>query len=110
MVIHVTSAGEETEVESLKMGPSGQRLGNLVQDQVEKGHERLILDLGPVKQPDAGLLGGIAAGCFHARQVGGDLVLANLDSNLKRLLMLTGIEGVIPAFNSVAEAVRHFRS
>ena len=107
-VLHVTADGDETELEVLEMDSCENHLGHLVEAQIQKGHRRLILDLCAIKQIDAASLGEIVGAFNRAEKSGGELVVAAADSNVRKVIRLTGIDRVVPTFDSLQVAVRHF--
>ena len=108
MALQVTSDGEETELEVLELGGEGNPgLRDLVRGQMEKRHPLLILDLSSVERIDSNGIGEIVAGWQHAKNSGGELVLASLKPRIREIFEIIALDGVIPIFDSIPEAVDH---
>jgi len=107
-VFSVTSDGEETELEVLEAGGEEHPgLRDLVRDQIEKGRRRLILDLGSVDRIDSDGVGEIVVVWQHAKNRGGELVLANLQPRVHDLFEILFLDKVIPIFDAISEAVEY---
>jgi len=108
-VLHVRTDGEETELEVLEVGGEEHPgLRDLVRGQVEGGRSHLILDLSSMERVDSNGIGEIVAVWQHAKNTGGELVLASLQPRVLDLFKILFLDKVIPIFESVAEAVEHF--
>ncbi|MGW2954421.1 STAS domain-containing protein [Streptomyces eurythermus] len=72
---------------------------------LERGCPRLVLDLSQVGFCDSAGLSALI-GLWHAAQaVGGALGLVNVPDRLMRMLVLTGVDAVLPVHATAAEAV-----
>ncbi|MFF3365246.1 STAS domain-containing protein [Streptomyces misionensis] len=72
---------------------------------IERGSPQLILDLSQVGFCDSSGLSALI-GLWHAAQaVGGALGLADVPDRLMRMLVLTGVDAVLPVHATAAEAV-----
>jgi len=100
--------GEETELEVLRVGSGLPSLGELIRDEIEKLHSRLILDLYGLEKTDSIGIGEIVTQFVYARDSGGELVLANLRPGIREIFRYTGLDSRMPIYDSMAEAVRHF--
>lgn len=108
-VLHVGADGDETELEVLEVGGEDHPgLRDVVRGQVEGGRSRLILDLSSMERVDSNGIGEIVAVWQHAKNTGGELVLASLQSRVLDLFKILFLDKVIPIFDSLAEAVEHF--
>lgn len=108
-VLNVGTEGEETELEVLEVGGEEHPgLRNLVRGQVEGGRSRLIMDLSSMERVDSNGIGEIVAVWQHAKNTGGELVLASLQPRVRDLFEILYLDKVLPNFDSVAEAVKHF--
>ena len=66
---------------------------------------RLIVDLGETTFLDSSGLGALIGGLKAARQAGGDLRLARPGEQARVVLQLTALDRVLPAYESVAQAL-----
>lgn len=72
---------------------------------IEQGCPHLVLDLSQVAFCDSAGLSALI-GLWHAAQaVGGALRLADVPDRLMRMLVLTGVDAVLPVHATAAEAV-----
>ncbi|NEY36601.1 anti-sigma factor antagonist [Streptomyces sp. PRKS01-65] len=72
---------------------------------LERGCPRLVLDLSQVGFCDSAGLSALI-GLWHAAQaVGGALGLVNVPDRLMRMLVLTGVDALLPVHATAAEAV-----
>ncbi|MFE9493391.1 STAS domain-containing protein [Streptomyces collinus] len=72
---------------------------------IEQGSPHLVLDLSQVGFCDSAGLSALI-GLWHAAQaVGGALGLANVPDRLMRMLVLTGVDTILPVHVTTSEAV-----
>ncbi|TDT42386.1 anti-sigma B factor antagonist [Streptomyces sp. BK208] len=72
---------------------------------IRQGCPHLVLDLSQVGFCDSAGLGALI-GLWHAAQeAGGELRIANVPDRLMRMLVLTGVDAVLPVHATAAEAV-----
>ncbi|MEU7409751.1 STAS domain-containing protein [Streptomyces sp. NPDC042638] len=72
---------------------------------IERGRPHLVLDLSQVGFCDSAGLSALI-GLWHAAQaVGGALGLANVPDRLMRMLVLTGVDTILPVHATTSEAV-----
>ena len=108
VVLHFTREGEETELEVLEGGwEEGPGLRGLVRGQIDKGRPRLILDLDSVERIDSNGVGEMVEVWQHAKNMGGELVLACLQPGVRDIFEILYLDKVIPIFDSMPEAVDH---
>jgi anti-sigma B factor antagonist len=108
MALHVTNDGEESELEVLEAGGEEHPgLRDLVRGQIEKGRPLLILDLGSVERIDSNGIGEIVAVWQHAKNSGGELVLAGLKPRIREIMEIIALDSVIPVFDTVIDAANH---
>ncbi|MGB5514252.1 MAG: STAS domain-containing protein [Thermoanaerobaculia bacterium] len=79
-------------------------LRDLVRGQIEKGRPHLILDLSSVERIDSNGVGEIVAVWQHAKNQGGELVLAGLKPRIRDIFEILYLDKVIPIFDTVIEA------
>ena len=108
IVLQVTTDGKETELEVLELGGEEYPgLRDLARGQIEAGRPRLILDLSSVEPIDSNGVGEIVAVWQHAKNRGGELVLAGLKPRIRDIFEILYLDKVIPTFDSVIEAASH---
>lgn len=115
-ILEVTLDGEETAPEVLKLERETRPevleneglLEELVQGQIEKGRLSLILDLGTLEKVDSSGIGEVVAAYRLTAGSQGEVVLANLTPKIREIFRRTELDKMIPIYDSIAEAVRHF--
>ena len=82
--------------------------GRRVNDLMERGLVRIVLDLGGVTYIDSSGVGMLAGKLKQVRARGGDIRLLNLNSRSQRLLGMMKLMIVFERFEDEAAAVRSF--
>ena len=85
-------------------GPDGAQLYDDCRVHCARGRNRLVVDCAGVKRMTAQGLGHLAGLLALARNAGGDFALARVPDFVESLLLISGLDDVIPAYNSVGEA------
>ncbi len=98
-VIVLTPSGRMTRNEAF--GAVKHRL----QDLVQEGRRKLVVDLGGVSYMDSTCVGELVSGLVAARKNGGALHLANPTPQVERLMQLAGLTSIFETFRSEQEAV-----
>jgi anti-sigma B factor antagonist len=83
-------------------------LADRVRDELQAGHNRLVLDLGHVRYVDSAGLGELVHALSAVRNRGGAIKLLNLTRRLNDLLVLTRLLTVFDCFDQEAEALASF--
>lgn len=108
IVLEVSDDGEETELEVLEAGwEEDPGFRGLIRGQIEKGRLRLILDLSSVERIDSNGVGEIVSVWQHAKNTGGESVLASLQPGVRDIFEILFLDKVILTFGSIPEAVEH---
>lgn len=89
---------------------SAPELRNLLSQEIDAGHTRLVVDLSEVPFVDSTGLGTLVAIMRQASQAGGALKLASPRDTVSRVLTLTRMREFFDVSNSVAESVRRFQA
>ncbi|QTA38226.1 STAS domain-containing protein [Thermosipho ferrireducens] len=77
---------------------------------IKKGYKNCVLDLTDMEYIDSSGL-GILVGLLKTFKInGGEVVLANLNSNILHLLRMTNLDRVLNIKNSVSEAIKFLNS
>jgi anti-sigma B factor antagonist len=87
---------------------STQALAELRREVLEQSDSRVIIDLGRVTKIDSAGLGQLMSCYSHLVRNQGALKVVNARPEILKLLDMTGISTLIPAFESEGEAVRSF--
>jgi anti-sigma B factor antagonist len=80
-------------------------LDTAMQEQVDAGHDVLVLDLAGVTFLDSSGLGLFVAHHKTLRRRGGSVRLANASSRVLKVLTVTGLDQVFPVYPSVQAAL-----
>lgn len=92
----------------LTLGGGDVQLRQIVNDLLERGETKILLDLGGVGYMDSAGTGELVAAYTSASNKGGEVKLLNLTSKTRELLQFTQLISVFEDFNDVAEAVHSF--
>jgi anti-sigma B factor antagonist len=85
-------------------------LDELRREVLEQSDSRVIIDLGRVTKIDSAGLGQLMSCYSHLVRNQGSLKFVNAGPEIKKLLDMTGISSLIPAFSTEQEAVKSFKS
>ncbi len=85
-------------------GPDGTQLYDDCRVHCARGRNRLVIDCSGLKRLTAQGLGHLAGLLALVRNAGGELVLARVPDFAQSLLMITGMEALFPASDTVEEA------
>ena len=89
-------------------GDAADALWDRIDDLLDAGHARLILNLGGVSFIDSAALGGLLSKRAAVVNAGGQLKLLNLSERVWDLIVTTKLEMVFDTFGSEADAVDSF--
>lgn len=89
---------------------SARELGELRREVLEQNDTRVIIDLSRVTRIDSAGLGQLMSCYTHLVRNRGSLKVLNPGPEVSRLLEMTGINTLIPAFDDEQEAVNSFRN
>jgi anti-sigma B factor antagonist len=107
MEIETSAAGDEVRVLTLTGRlnmVAAPRLRSAVDEVVETGSPRVVVDLQAVSFIDSSGLGALIAGLKKARQAGGDLRISGLTEQVSTVLALTNLDRVLRPHQSVEAA------
>jgi len=110
VVLQRTEDGVEKELDALEVEARGRTLDVAVEEQIEKGRSRLILDLIHQKHMDSNDLAHIIGAFKQARESGGELVIANPNAKIQEIFRITHLEEEMALFDSVKAAAEYFKS
>lgn len=89
-------------------GLSADTLESTLREHVEAGHTRMVADLGEVEYTSSAGLRALLATVKEARRRGGDLRLASLQPNVRKILELSGFTSILKVYDGVDDAVGSF--
>ena len=89
-------------------GLTADTLLTTLQGHVEQGHTRLVVDLQGVDYTSSAGLRALLATVKEARRRGGDLRLARINPNVRKVLELSGFATILKIYAGVDEAVASF--
>lgn len=93
---------------NIKLGETDLALRETINSQIEKGHNRLVLDLAGVRYMDSAGIGEVVAALKRVRQNGGDMKVAGLNEHLLDLFTLTKLMLVFEVHKSAEEAIASY--
>jgi anti-sigma B factor antagonist len=88
---------------------SAQELDDLRREVLEQSDRRVIIDLGRVTRIDSAGLGQLMSCYSHLVRNQGSLKVVNAVPEVKKLLDMTGISTLIPAYSDENEALKSFQ-
>jgi len=83
-------------------------LKQVVQDGLDQGARRFVIDFTPTAYIDSSGLGALVSLSKRVRQAGGDLRLAGLNEDLRSLFELTKLDTLFAISATPAEAIAGF--
>jgi anti-anti-sigma factor len=99
-VLHFRNSAELTH--------AANTLDELRREVLEQADSRVIIDLSRVTKIDSAGLGQLMSCYSHLVRNQGSLKVLNAPPDIKKLLDMTGISSLIPAYSSEQEAVKSF--
>jgi len=87
---------------------SAKELNELRREVLEQSDSRVIIDLGRVTKIDSAGLGQLMSCYSHLVRNQGSLKVLNATPEVRKVLDMTGISTLIPAFSDEHEAIRSF--
>lgn len=92
----------------LTLGAGDVQLRQLVNDLIERGEKKILLNLEKVSYMDSAGTGELVSSYTSAQNRGASLKLLNLSSKVRDLLMFTQLITVFEDYTDVAEAVHSY--
>jgi anti-sigma B factor antagonist len=92
---------------SVDAGPHADAFRVVVQEVLDRGFARLVLDLEAVHFLDSAGLGEIVAARRRCRERGGSLVLARPRGKPRDLISLTRVDELVPVLDDLDAAIAH---
>jgi anti-sigma B factor antagonist len=92
----------------LTLGGGDVQLRQLVNDLLDRGEKKILLDLGGVNYMDSAGTGELVASYTSCNNRDAEMKLLNLSSKVRDLLMFTQLISVFEDYSDLAEAVHSF--
>lgn len=110
--VNERQAGDVTILDmngSVRMGEGSVALRNAIRGLVEQGKQKILLNLGGVKNVDSSGIGELIANYTTVSRNGGQLKLLNLTEKIRNLLVITKLLTVFDSYDNEAEALNSFK-
>ena len=88
----------------LAMGGETERLDAAVKGLLEKGQRNFVLDITLLDYADSSGIGMLVSCLTNVKKAGGEFKLAGANPRIKRILAITGVNTMMPMFDTVAAA------
>jgi anti-sigma B factor antagonist len=92
----------------ITLGDGSGLLRDLIRENFNKGHKKLVLNLAAISYLDSTGLGELVSGYRLVKSQGGELKLLNLNKKVSDLLQVTKLYAVFDVHNDEAQAVASF--
>ncbi len=92
----------------ITLGEGSAMLREMIRDLLNKGHKRIVLNLGDVNYIDSSGIGELVSGYTTVKNHGGELKLLNLTKRVHDLLQITKLFTVFDVYTDEQAAVRSF--
>jgi anti-sigma B factor antagonist len=90
-------------------GPDATELRRQLQNLIEQGKKKIVVDLGQVELMNSSGLGMLIGGLTTVRNAGGDLKLANASPKILTLFTVTKLSKVFTHFDSLKNAIDSYQ-
>jgi anti-sigma B factor antagonist len=94
---------------SVRMGEGAVSLRNAIRGLVEQGKNKILLNLGGVKNVDSSGIGELIANYTTISREDGQLKLLNLTDKIQNLLVITKLLTVFDSYDNEADALNSFK-
>ncbi len=111
MTITERKSGDVTVLDvegKILLGEGDVQLKRKIDELIERGETKLLLNLANVPYMDSGGLGEIVRSYTTVKRAGGDLKLLNATKRISDLLMITKLITVFEVFEDEAAAVKSY--
>jgi anti-sigma B factor antagonist len=92
----------------ITLGDGSSLLRDLIRENLNRGHKKLVLNLSAISYLDSTGLGELVSGYRLVKSQGGELKLLNLNKKVSDLLQVTKLYAVFDVHNDEAQAVASF--
>ena len=83
-------------------------LKKILEDDIEKGYQKIIIDLGECDFIDSTFLGVLVFGLKKIASIGGEIKIVKSDSILKTLMARLGTLDIFNVYDTIEEALSSF--
>lgn len=91
-------------------GPEANALNDELHRLIDKGRKHVVIDLSRVTLMNSSGLGMLIGGYTTMKSNGGELKLAQLNENVRKLIEITKLQTIFASYDSVDDAVADFAS
>ena len=88
----------------LAMGGETERLDAAVKGLIQKEQKHFIFDIAKLDYVDSSGIGMLVSCLTDVKKAGGELKLAGASPRLRRILAMTGVDTMMPMFDTLADA------
>ena len=88
----------------LAMGGETERLDATVKGLIQKDHKQFIVDITALDYVDSSGIGMLVSCLTTVRKAGGELKMVGANPRIRRIFAMTGVDSMMPLFNTLAEA------
>ena len=96
------------QVDDLLNPLENQKIIKEIEQLIEDGSSNFIIDLSPMKFMNSNGLTFLISILTRARSVGGEVIIANLNENIKKILLITRLQSAFKLAENVEEAIQLF--
>jgi anti-sigma B factor antagonist len=111
MAISTSRAGRDVTVVTVEgqlIVANRQDLKQVLQDALDGGARRFVIDFGPTAYIDSSGLGALVSINKKVRELGGELRLAGLNEDLRALFELTKLDTLFQITDTASQAVEQY--
>lgn len=83
-------------------------LKDMISQTIDAGHRWLVIDCSAMTFLDSTGLGALVTSLKRSQAQGGDLRLAQVPQNIRRIIELTSLQSYLPRYASVADALASY--
>jgi anti-sigma B factor antagonist len=94
----------------ITLGEGSATLRTMVRDMIERGHRKILLNLGDVDYIDSSGIGELVGAYTSVRSASGELKLVHLTKRVHDLIQITRLFTVFDVQADESAAIRSFRS
>jgi anti-sigma B factor antagonist len=88
----------------LAMGGETERLDAAVKGLLQQDQKKFVLDITTLDYVDSSGLGMLVSCLTNVKKAGGELKLAGANPRIRRILAMTGVDTMMPMFDTLAAA------
>ncbi len=80
-----------------------------IKEQISKGSIKIVMNLNDLQHINSSGINFLIRMLTNTRIQGGDLVLANVEGNIKKMFEIAKLNEIFPIYSSNEEALNHFK-